>query len=226
MSNKANYQNKNRKRAYEHFGLTVGNTQGLVLHHKDPDLIVKDIDRYNEWRPEDLVVLTREEHAAIHHAGRKRPDWVGKKISQAKKGKPTNGKWYKNESAGVNIYVLPNAVVPDGFVLGRALSDSHVRAIRKAAKERNTQPWNKSKRNIFTDETKAKMREKKLGVYMSEKNPHAKAVCQYTKDGVLIKVWLCMSDAERECGFDRRNIGAVCRGEKKTHKGYIWKYKE
>lgn len=224
MSKNANYQNKNRKKAYEHFGLTIGNAQGLVLHHKDPDLIVKDIDRYNEWRPEDLVVLTREEHAAIHHTGRKRPDWVGKKISQARKGKPTGGRWYKNESAGVNIYILPNAVVPDGFVLGRILKPESI--AKMAQTKKGSTPWNKGKHGYMTDEAKAKMREKKLGMFVGEKSPTAKAVCQYTKDGVLIKVWLCMSDAERECGFNRSSIGAVCRGEKKTHKGYIWKYKE
>lgn len=224
MSKNANYQNKNRKRAYEYFGLTVGNAQGLVLHHKDPDLIVKDIDRYNEWRPEDLVVLTREEHAAIHHTGRKRPDWVGKKISEARKGKKKQGHWYKNEATGVSVYILPNAIIPDGFVLGRILRPESIAKISKA--KIGSVPWNKGKRGYMSEESKAKMREKKIGVYMSDKNPQAKAVCQYTKDGVLIKVWLCMSDAERECGFDRRNIGAVCRGEKKTHKGYVWKYKE
>lgn len=223
MSKNANYHNKNRKRAYEYFGLTVGNAQGLVLHHKDPDLIVKDIDRYNEWRPEDLVVLTREEHAAIHHTGRKRPDWVGKKISEARKGKKRQGHWYKNDATVVNLYIMPGDVIPDGFVLGRIMKPETRAKISKT--KMGSAPWNKGKHNIYTDEAKAKMREKKLGVYVSDKNPHAKAVCQYTKDGVLIKVWLCMSDAERECGFDRRNIGAVCRGEKKTHKGYIWKYK-
>lgn len=144
--------------AHLFFGLKKGD--GLVLHHKDPTMRYNNPERYKQWNPEDLVVMTRAEHVKLHHTG------ISKKA------------------------------------------------------------WNKGKYNIYTDETKAKMREKKLGIYVGEKNPHAKAVCQYTKDGVLIKVWLCMTDAERECGFNRRNIGAVCRGEKKTHKGYIWKYKE
>ena len=144
--------------AHLFFGLKKGD--GLVLHHKDPTMRYNNPERYRQWNPEDLVVMTRAEHVKLHHTG-----------------------------------------------------------ISKRA-------WNKGRHNVYTNETKAKMREKKLGVYMSDKNPHAKAVCQYTKDGVLVKIWLCMTDAERECGFSRRNIGAVCRGEKKTHKGYIWKYKE
>ena len=144
MSKNANYQNKNRKRAYEYFGLTIGNALGLVLHHKDPDLMVNDIDRYNEWRPEDLVVLTRQEHAAIHHTGRKRQGWVGKKISLARKGKPTHGRWYKNESTGTNVYILPNAIVPDGFVLGRILRPESI--AKMAQTKKGTTPWNKGKR--------------------------------------------------------------------------------
>ena len=135
--------------AHLFFGLKRGD--GLVLHHKDPTMRYTNPERYKQWNPEDLVVMTRAEHTKLHHTG------ISKKA------------------------------------------------------------WNKGKRNIYTDETKAKMREKKIGVFVGGKSPTAKSVCQYTKDGVLIKVWLCMSDAERECGFSRRNISAVCRGEKKTH---------
>lgn len=142
MSKDANYQNKNRKRAYEYFGLSVGNAHGLVLHHKDPNLIVNDIDRYNEWRPEDLIVLTREEHAALHHTGKKRPDWVGKKISQAKQGKKRN--WYKNETTVVNLYILPDAIVPDGFVLGRIIKPETKAKISKT--KIGSVPWNKGKK--------------------------------------------------------------------------------
>lgn len=144
MSKKANYQNQNRKKAYEYFGLTVGNTQGLVLHHKDPDLIVKDIERYNEWRPEDLIVLTREEHAALHRTGKKHPDWVKKKISQAKQGKERKGHWYKNETTVVNLYILPGAIIPDGFVLGRIMKPETKAKISKT--KMGTTPWNKGKK--------------------------------------------------------------------------------
>lgn len=221
MNKKANYQNQNRKRAYAHFGLTVGNAQGLVLHHKDPDLIVKDIDRYNEWRPEDLVVLTREQHAAIHHTGKKRPDWVSKKISESKKGKKKQGHWYKNESLGINIYVLPESEVPDGYVLGRIIKDESIKKISESLKGRT--PWNKGKHNIYSEEMLAKMRANRLGV----RTNNTRKVAQYDLDGELIKIWDAIVDIQRELGFNKNKIGLSCRGKRyKTYKGYIWKYKE
>lgn len=225
MSKNANYQNKNRKRAYEYFGLTIGNAQGLVLHHKDPDLMVNDIDRYNEWRPEDLVVLTRQEHAAIHHAGKKRPGWVGKKISEARKGKKKQGHWYKNEATGVSVYILPNAIIPDGFVLGRILRPESIAKMAQAKK--GTMPWNKGKRDYMSEESKAKMREKKIGMFVGGNNPCARKVEQYDLQGELIRIWDALSDIQRELGIDRRKIGLACKGQRyKTYKGYIWKYKE
>ena len=51
----------------------------------------------------------------------------------------------------------------------------------------------------------------------------SKKVYQYTLDGELIKIW----DSTAECGrngFCQSHVGACCRGERKTHKGFIWIY--
>lgn len=53
----------------------------------------------------------------------------------------------------------------------------------------------------------------------------AKLICQYTLDGKLVKVWKSLSEAERN-GFYIQCICACCRGKRKTHKGFIWKYAE
>ena len=45
------------------------NRKGWVLHHKDPTLRHTDINRYNEWRIEDVVPMTNEEHSRLHHIG-------------------------------------------------------------------------------------------------------------------------------------------------------------
>ena len=55
---------KNHDKAREYFGI-LGNLE-YDLHHKDPLLIKNDPDRYNEWNPEDLVVLTHSEHSKLH----------------------------------------------------------------------------------------------------------------------------------------------------------------
>ena len=57
-------------------------------------------------------------------------------------------------------------------------------------------------------------------------NPNfSKKVCQYTLDGELVKIWDSMNEAERN-GFNHTNICQCCKGQKKTHKGFIWEYYE
>ena len=54
-------------------------------------------------------------------------------------------------------------------------------------------------------------------------NACSKRVAQLSKDGRVVRVWHAMQDAKRE-GFSQGSISLVCRGERKTHKGYIWKF--
>ena len=53
----------------------------------------------------------------------------------------------------------------------------------------------------------------------------SKKVYQYTLDGEFVREWL----STKECGRNRYNQGPVaacCRGERKTHKGFIWSYEK
>lgn len=54
----------------------------------------------------------------------------------------------------------------------------------------------------------------------------SKPVAQYTKDGILIKVWPSTSEVGRQLELSQSNISAVARGARKTAYGYIWKYVE
>ena len=54
----------------------------------------------------------------------------------------------------------------------------------------------------------------------------AKSVGQYTRDGVLIKVWQSAYEVQRQLGFFQGHIGQVARGKRKTAYGYVWKYIE
>lgn len=72
-----------------------------------------------------------------------------------------------------------------------------------------------------SEEHKRKISETKKGVLFFERSRN---VSQYTLDGVLVKVWESAKQAEIECGFNSHNIYQCCKGHKKTHKGYIWKY--
>lgn len=41
----------------------------------------------------------------------------------------------------------------------------------------------------------------------------------------FMKEWDSDIDIERDLGFNKINIRSCCRGVRKTHKGFIWKYK-
>ena len=75
--------------------------------------------------------------------------------------------------------------------------------------------WMKGKHH--TEESKKKNAESHRGKQSSKR----KQVYQYTLDGELVKVW----DSTYIDGFNKGHIAECCRGERKTHKGFIWKYK-
>ena len=52
----------------------------------------------------------------------------------------------------------------------------------------------------------------------------SKKVLQFTLDGIFIREWPSTNECGRN-GFNQTKVSACCRGERKTHKGYIWKYK-
>ena len=65
---------KNHTIAWNHFveiGLIPENDQhNYVLHHIDVDLKYNDPERYDEWRIEDLIPMTKSEHSTFHNKGK------------------------------------------------------------------------------------------------------------------------------------------------------------
>ena len=53
----------------------------------------------------------------------------------------------------------------------------------------------------------------------------SKQVLQFTLLGEFIREWPSTMECGRN-GFSQGHVAECCRGERKTHKGYIWKYKE
>lgn len=53
----------------------------------------------------------------------------------------------------------------------------------------------------------------------------SKPVLQFTKDGEFVREWSSMTETVLG-GFNFKNVSACCRGVKKSHRGYLWKYKE
>lgn len=51
-----------------------------------------------------------------------------------------------------------------------------------------------------------------------------KPVSQYTLEGKYLTTWKSLHQIERELGFFRNNIKAVCEGKRTQSHGFIWKY--
>lgn len=62
--------------------------------------------------------------------------------------------------------------------------------------------------------------------FIPTNQPNPKQILQYTKDGEFVREWECISNAEKECSIAHGKISAVCKGQRKSAGGYIWKYKE
>ena len=73
---------------------------------------------------------------------------------------------------------------------------------------------NKGKGRVVSKETRKKMAKAK-----------SKPVCQYTKQGELLRIWSSIKEIEKELKIYHSEISEVCRGKRKSAGGYVWKYK-
>lgn len=74
----------------------------------------------------------------------------------------------------------------------------------------------------FTEEHKKHISDAKKG----EKHHNARKLYQYSKNGEFIKEWQYMSKAAKELGINKANISEVCKGNRKTAGGFVWKYEK
>lgn len=130
----------NREKAVKYFNLQ----KGYVLHHINPEWKHSDIDRYIQWNPEDLIVMTISEHVKLHWTydhderakkisastkGVLKSDETRRRMSEAQKGKVYSEATRKKLSENVLGEKNPN--------YGRDFSEEHRRKIGEAAKGRH-----------------------------------------------------------------------------------------
>lgn len=68
-------------------------------------------------------------------------------------------------------------------------------------------------------------RKEKVSYKLTNRKDCSKQVLQYNIDGTLIREWPSIKECVRN-GFNDTDIILCCKGRHKTHKGFIWKYKE
>lgn len=66
-------------------------------------------------------------------------------------------------------------------------------------------------------------RNERIAEKLTNRTDLSKQVGAYNKDGVLIMTFSSTAEAQR-AGFSSGHISKCCRGERKSHKGYQWKY--
>jgi hypothetical protein len=138
--------------------------------------------------------------------GKRHSEETKKKQSESKKGmrNPNYGKHYSEEEKRRLSELMSGENNPN---YGKHLPDE----IRKKIGLANTNP---------SKETRQKMRDAKLGIYVGGKNPGAKAViCLETKN-----IYEASSIASKKTGINATNIRQCCRGDKKSAGGYKWKF--
>lgn len=131
--------------------------KGYVLHHKDPNMQYVDIERYIQWNPEDLEIMSQSDHAKLHKLG-KEPWNKGKtncyseetlkKMSEAQKGKIMTDEQKKKCSESHK---------------GLVKSEEHRKHLSEALKGNQN-----GKGHIHTEEARKKMSENRKGILVSE----------------------------------------------------------
>ena len=81
---------------------------------------------------------------------------------------------------------------------------------------------NTTKGYKHTEEAKEKMRQCRLGKVGGVR---AKAVLQYSLDGVFVKEFVSANYADTELGLSKGNVYSACIGQKKSVGGYMWRFK-
>lgn len=71
----------------------------------------------------------------------------------------------------------------------------------------------------------AKIDYKAIAEKLTNRQDQSKQVYQYSLDLKLIKIWESTMECKRN-GYNQGHVAACCRGERKSHKGFIWSYIE
>jgi predicted GIY-YIG superfamily endonuclease len=88
----------------------------------------------------------------------------------------------------------------------------------------------KAKGRIPSEETRKKMSiahkaiSNKLKACSGYENPRARPVAQLDKDGKIVFIWACATEAVDALGLSRTSVSSVCGGYQKTAGGYRFTY--
>lgn len=101
---------------------------------------------------------------------------------------------------------------------------NHKNGIKSINRKKNLE-WVTSLENTihaFKHGLRKKMSPVKFGD-INEKCYNSKPINQYNKEGLLLKTFPSLAEAQRQ-GFSQGNISSVIAGKRKSHKGFLWAF--
>lgn len=120
---------------------------GYCLHHKDDTLRHENPDRYNEWRIEDLEMITESEHGRLHHTGVVYSVESRERMSKAQQERAKN---------------MTNEERQHFSEMSKKLWQDEEYRKKCQVKKGNT-PWNKGKHGCYSEEYIQHLREINTG---------------------------------------------------------------
>lgn len=129
--------------------------------------------------------------------------------------------YYKsnNNNFGYNVENGGNCVGKVSAETKKKLSEANKK--ENLSKETLAKRSESMKGKIHSEETKKKLSDL---WYNAHQDSNCRKVLQYSKDGILIKIWDSISEAGRAFNVNPSLISQCCIGNRKIIAGYIWKY--
>ena len=137
--------------------------------------------------------------------GKKASEETKRKISNAHVGKRKTEVHAKNISKGLK---------------GRKLSQDHIKKVSEANKGKKISEEHKK---MISDFHKGRLTSEETKVKMSLANKAKVKIQQLSLDGQVIATYESIKEAIRQTGSVASGVFRCLSGERKTHKGYIWK---
>lgn len=202
----AQYKSNNRE-----FGYNIANggkSRGMVSD--ETKKIISKIQKGKKQKPEVI------EKRANSNRGKHRSEETKRKISEANKGrKPTDYTIQRLKETITGKPLSKEVRKKLSISIKKSWTDERKKEMSKRMSGENNYNYGR----VFTKEEIENLQFKNRGA----NSVLSKRVGKFNKDGELIKIYESCREAGRD-GFKSSGVSAVCRGEKHTHKGYIWKY--
>lgn len=94
----------NRNRLWRNICGNSKGIPGMVAHHKDQTLIYRDPDRYIQWNPIDIELMSKADHIRLHRIGKRHSQESKEQMSRAHMNRPFTEEHKRRLSESHKLY--------------------------------------------------------------------------------------------------------------------------